>query len=148
MSANNQRRVFVAQAETGTLTDTVVLQVLSAAEIDLARVKIVKEADDLASMTAHDAAVIIMHDDKVDSLLLDETAFAAAKVGACHIVGLWAPGQVQTGIHPAAAKYSTAQIPWDPARLKDELGSDCEHAFLTPDGEEADPNEMEPNECE
>lgn len=148
MSANNQRRVFVAQAESGTLTDTVILQVLSAAEIDLAQVKIVKEAGDLASMTARDAAVTILHDDQVDSSLLSEIAFAGAKAGACHIVGLWAPGQRQTGIHPAAAKYSTAQIPWDPARLKDELGSDCEHAFLTPDGEEADPNEVEPNECE
>lgn len=148
MSANNQRRVFVAQVETGSLTDTVVLQILSAAEIDLARVKVVKEAGDLASMTAHDSAVIILHDDKADCPLLGETAFAAARAGACQIVGLWAPGQAQTGIHPAAAKYSTAQIPWDPARLKDALGSDCEHAFLTPDGEEAELNEVEPNECE
>ncbi|MEI6486983.1 MAG: hypothetical protein WCO11_12070 [Sphingomonadales bacterium] len=148
MSADNHRRVFVAQAETGTQSDIDVLQVLSAAEIDLARVIIVKEVSNLASMTVHDAAVLILHDDQMDSSLLRDTAFAAAKAGACNIVGLWAPGQAQTGIHPAAAKYSTAQIPWDPARLKDELGSDCEHAFLTPDGEEADLNEVEPNECE
>lgn len=148
MSEDIQRRVFVVQAETGTLTDTVVLQILSAAEIDLSRVKIVKEFSDLASITARDAAVIILHDDQANSPLLGETAFAAAKAGVCHIVGLWAPGQTQSGIHPAAAKYGTAQIPWDPARLKEELGSDCEHAFLTPDGEEADPNEVDPNECE
>lgn len=148
MSADNERRVFVVQSEVGSLTDTAILQILSAAEIDLASVKIVKECGDLASITSRDAAVIILQDGQVDSALLGQTAFAAAKVGACHIVGVWAPDQAQTGIHPAAAKYSTAQIPWNPARLKHELGSDCEHAFLTPDGEEADPNEVEPNECD
>lgn len=148
MSQNDQRRVFVAQAENGKLTDTDILQVLSAAEIDLATVKIVTGADDLATMTERDAAVLILEDGNEVSNLLNETAFAAAQQGVCNIVGLWAPGQAQTGIHPAAARYSTAQIPWDPQKLKDELGSDCEHAFLTPDGEEADPNEVEPNECE
>ena len=39
MSQNDQRRVFVAQAENGKLTDTDILQVLSAAEIDLATVR-------------------------------------------------------------------------------------------------------------
>ncbi|KPM21567.1 hypothetical protein AAJ72_14570 [Citromicrobium sp. RCC1885] len=148
MSQNDQRRVFVAQAENGKLTDTDILQVLSAAEIDLATVTIVTRATDLATITERDAAVLILEDGKEDSDLLRETAFSAAKAGVCNIVGLWAPGQTETGIHPAAAKYSTAQIPWDPKKLKDELGSDCEHAFLTPDGEEADPNEVEPNECE
>ncbi|RED11761.1 hypothetical protein [Parasphingopyxis lamellibrachiae] len=148
MSQNEQRRVFVTQAENGALTDTDILQVLSAAEIDLSTVRIVNQADDLGAMTERDAVVLVLQDDQLRSNLMDETAFAAAKEGVCNIVGLWAPGQAQTGIHLAAAKYSTAQIPWDPKKLKDELGSDCEHAFLTPDGEEADPNEVEPNECE
>ena len=148
MSQNEQRRVFVTQAENGTLTDTDILQVLSAAEIDLATVRIVTGADDLSAMTERDAAVLILEDSNESSSLLNEAALAAAREGVCNIVGLWAPDQAQTGIHPAAAKYSTAQIPWDPEKLKDELGSDCEHAFLTPDGEEADPNEVEPNECE
>lgn len=148
MNQSDERRVFVAQEESGTLTDTDILQILSASEIDLATVTIVSRKADLVSMTESDAAILILQDGHVGGELMSATAFTAAQQGLCNIVGLWAPGQAQTGIHPAAAKYSTAQIPWDPQQLKDELGSDCEHAFLTPDGEEADPNEVEPNECE
>ncbi|GEM_PF-3318728 len=148
MSQNGQRRVFVAQAEGKPLSEIDILKLLSAAEIDLGTVKFVETVEDVESLSSIDAVVMILRDDSGESALLDAVAFASAREGVCNIVGVWAPNQSQTGIHPAVAKYSTAQIPWDPTRLKGELGSDCENAFLTPTGEHADPNEVEPNECE
>ncbi|ANK80836.1 MAG: hypothetical protein TEF_08540 [Rhizobiales bacterium NRL2] len=148
MSQNDQRRVFVAQAEGKSLPEIDILKLLSSAEIDLGAVKFVGSAGDLESMTSNDALVIILHDDAGESALLDAAAFAGAQKGVCNIVGIWAPDQAQTGIHPAVAKFSTAQVPWDAEKVKGELGSDCENAFLTPAGENADPNEVEPNECE
>ncbi|MEO0400453.1 MAG: hypothetical protein AAF224_13645 [Pseudomonadota bacterium] len=148
MSQNDQRRVFVAQAEGKSVPEIDILKLLSTAEIDLGAVKFVGGAGDLDGLTSSDAVVMILHDDAGESALLDAAAFAAAQEGICNIVGVWAPGQAQTGIHPAAAKYSTAQVPWDADRVKGELGSDCENAFLTPTGKGADPNEVDPNECE
>lgn len=148
MSQDNQRRVFVVQAENGNVSDTDIFQLLSAAEIDLATVTIVGSGSDVAQISSNDALVLILQDSHVESATMAAAAFKAAHEGVCNIVGAWAPDQIQTGIHPAVAKFSTAQIPWDPERLKEELGSDCEHAFLTPNGDDADPNEVEPNECE
>lgn len=148
MHQHEPRRVFVAQAEGKSLPEIDILRLLSSAEIDLGAVKFVRSTDDLESMTSNDAVVMVLHDDAGDSTLLDAAAFAGAKEGACNIVGVWAPDQAQTGIHPAAAKYSTAQVPWDAEKVKGELGSDCENSFLTPAGDDADPNEVDPNECE
>ncbi len=148
MHQNDQRRVFVAQAEGKSVPEIDVLKLLSSAEIDLGAVKFVGGAGDLDGIMSSDAIVMILHDDAGDSALLDAVAFAGAKEGVCNIVGIWAPDQAQTGIHPAAAKYCTAQVPWDAEKVKGELGSDCENAFLTPAGEGADPNEIDPHECE
>lgn len=148
MSQHNPRRVFVAQAESKSLSEIDILKLLSSAEIDLSTAKFVGSADELQSMTSNDAVMMILHDDADGSALLDAAAFAGAQNGVCNIVGVWAPDQAQTGIHPAVAKYSTAQVPWDATKVKGELGSDCENAFLTPDGKDADPNEVDPNECE
>jgi len=60
MSQNEQRRVFVAQPENGSLTDTDILQVLSAVEIGLATVSIVKQSDEIGAMTEQDAVVLIL----------------------------------------------------------------------------------------
>jgi hypothetical protein len=148
MNQNDQRRVFVAQAEGKSVPEIDILKLLSSAEIDLSSVRFVENQSDLTGLTPNDAVVMILHDDVGESALLDAVAFEAAREGVCNIVGVWAPDQLETGIHPAAAKYSTAQVPWNPEKLKGELGSDCENAFLTPEGENADPNEVEPNECE
>lgn len=148
MSQSDQRRVFVAQAEGKSVPEIDILKLLSTAEIDLGAVQFVGGTGDLDGITSSDAVVMILHDDAGESALLDAAAFAGAQEGVCNIVGVWAPGQAQTGIHPAAAKYSTAQVPWDAEKVKGELGSDCENAFLTPTGEGADPNEVDPNECE
>ncbi|WP_276912381.1 hypothetical protein [Hyphomonas atlantica] len=148
MSQKDQRRVFVAQAEGQWVPEIDILKLLSTAEIDLGAVKFVGDAGDLDDLTSSDAIVMILRDDAGESALLDAAAFAGAREGVCNIVGVWAPGQAQTGIHPAAAKYSTAQVPWEADKVKSELGSDCANAFLTPEGEDADPNEVEPNECD
>lgn len=148
MSQHSPRRIFVAQAESKSLSEIDILKLLSSAEIDLGTTKFVGSTDGLHSMTSNDAIVMILHDESDGNALLEAAAFEGAQKGVCNIVGVWAPGQAQTGIHPAVAKYSTAQVPWDPERVKGELGSDCENVFLTPDGEDADPNEVEPNECE
>lgn len=148
MSQNNPRRVFVAQAEDQFVSEIDILKLLSSAEIDLSAVKFVKEAGDVDDINGADAIILILHDGIGDSPLMEATAFAGAQEGVCNIVGVWAPDQSQTGIHPAAAKYGTAQVPWDAEMVKGELGSDCANAFLTPDGDDADPNEVDPNECE
>jgi hypothetical protein len=148
MSQNIPRRVFVAQAEGTSLPEIDILRLLSRAEIDLGSVTFVENSTDLDGLTSTDAIVMILHDNPGTSTLLDSVAFAGAREGVCSVVALWAPGQSETGIHPSAAKYGTAQVPWDAEKLKDELGSDCEHVFLTPTGEDADPNEVDPNECE
>jgi len=148
MNQNGPRRVYVAQPEGSPLSETDLLQVLSSAEIDLGTVRFVKTPADTSDIRANDALVLVLFDDQGADATQEAASLSAARAGSLNIVGLWAPGQTQTGIHPAVAKYATGQSHWDAAQLKGELGSDCENAFLTPTGDEADPNEVEPNECE
>ena len=148
MSQKDVRQVFVAQAEEKSVSEIDILKLMSSAEIDLGSITFVSGSNGINTLTSNDAIVLILHDDVADSEFLNAVAFAGAQKGVCNIVGVWAPEQSHTGIHPVAAKYATAQVPWDPELLKDELGSDCQNAFLTPEAEEADPNEVDPNECE
>lgn len=147
MSQNDQRQVFVAQAESSELSEIEVYQLLSAAEIDLSTVQFLEPGANVPEMTSKDALVTILPTELIGDPTLEALALEATRAGICTIVGVWPPGVSHGGIHPAAAKHHTAQIPWDGDQLEGELGSDCANAFLTPDGEEADPNEVDAHEC-
>ena len=148
MSQNDQRQVFVAQAESSEFSEIEVYQLLSAADIDLSTVQFVPSGDNVPVMSAKDALVTVLPTELIADESLEAIALQAAGAGVCTIVGVWPPGVSHGGIHPSAAKYHTAQIPWDSEQLESELGSDCANAFLTPDGDEADPNEVDPHECD
>ncbi|KCZ54674.1 hypothetical protein HY29_14080 [Hyphomonas beringensis] len=148
MDQNMKRRVYVVVPDGCTVTEIDALKLLSDAEIDLATVQFVKAEADFAEIASHDAVVIVLDRDHTSDATAEAAALAAAQVGVCAIVGVWAPGQESDGIHPLLLQFGTAQRPWDPGKLKNELGSDCEKAFQNPDGSTSEPNEIEPNECE
>jgi hypothetical protein len=148
MSQNDHRHVFVAQAESSSLSEIEIYELLSAAEIDLSTVVFIKTGEDLPEVAAQDALVTILPTELVPDTSLEQLALQATAAGVCSIVGVWPVGVAAEGIHPAASKYHTSQIPWDGDALEKELGSDCANAFLTPDGEEAKRNEVDPHECD
>ena len=102
----------------------------------------------MARLSPKDIVVTILPADPIVDPVLEALALEATRAGICAIVGVWPPGLSYDGIHPTVAKYHTAQIPWDPDQLEGELGSDCVNAFLKPDGEEAELNEVDPHECD
>lgn len=148
MDQSTNRRVFVALPDGCAVTEIDTLKLLSEAEIDLSSTRFVRSESDLAAMSSKDALVVVLLDNQPGDQGIAMATLAAARAGICNIVGVWAPGQVEAGIHPSMLQFGTAQVPWEPERLKNELGSDCENAFQTADGETAEANEIEPNECE
>lgn len=148
MSQNDHRHVFVAQAESSSFSEIDVYELLSAAEIDLSTVKFIKSGAGVPEMSANDALVTILPTELVPDAFLEALALEATRVGVCTIVGIWPNGVAAEGIHPATSKYHSSQIPWDADQLERELGSDCANTFLTPDGEEAKPNEVDPHDCD
>lgn len=148
MSEDGKRRVFVVPSVGGSPSEIELYKLLSKAEIDLSTIVFLHTVEDMPVIAAKDAVVFVLRDDTPSDPVADAATLAAARAGSCHIVGIWAPDQAEKGIHPAALKYATAQRPWDADKLRNELGSDCSHAFETADGDEAEPNGIEPNECE
>lgn len=148
MNQKTGRNVFVALPQGGALTEIDMLKLLSAAEIDLASVQFIRATSDAIAITANDALVISLSDHQAADASVEAAVLAAARAGSCHIVGVWAPGQSGTAIHADVLQYGTAQVPWSPDDLKHELGSDCANAFQTAEGDAAESNEIEPNECE
>lgn len=148
MSQNDRRHVFVAQAESSSLSEIDIYELLSSAEIDLSTVKFIEPGKGLPEPSANDALVTILPTELVADASLEALALQATSAGICSIVGVWPVGVAAEGIHPAASKYHTSQIPWHGEELEKELGSDCANAFLTPDGEEAKRNEVDPHECD
>lgn len=148
MDQKTGRHVYVALPEASPPSDIEVLRLLSAAEIDLSSVRFIRSGATEQTMERADALVMVLTNSKLADVCLESASLAAARAGVCNIVGVWAPDQPGAGIHPSGLRFTTAQIPWDSNKLKTELGSDCEHAFQTPDGNAATPNEIEPHECE
>lgn len=148
MKQKTNRQIFVALSEKSDTSEIDVFKLLSEAEIDLSTVKFIHSTDDSISFAAADALIFALFDQETADPNVEAAALKAARAGICHIVGIWAPGQHKTSIHPLVLKYGTAQIPWDADQLKMELGSDCANAFQTPGGEPADEIEIEPHECE
>lgn len=148
MNQNANRRVFVALPSGSAVTEIDTLQLLSEAEVDLSSVQFIGSDVDIAKITSVDALVVVLTDGQTTDATVAAATLAAARVGLCNIVGVWAPGQSETGIHPSVLMFGTAQIPWDSGQLKQELGSDCANSFQTSEGKAADANEIDPNECE
>ncbi len=148
MDQKTQRRIIVPLPELAGITEIDMLKLLSEAEIDLSSVKFVETLEEDLGITSDDALVVPLIDQQVADPKIETVVLAATQAGSSYIVGVWAPGQTETGIHPSVLKFGTAQIPWAPEKLKNELGSDCANAFQNPDGEDAEPNEIEPNVCE
>ncbi len=147
MKQTTNRKVFVALSEKSETSEIDVFKLLSEAEIDLSTVNFIHSNDDNTSFSAADALIFVLFDQETADSNVEAAALEAARAGICHIVGIWAPGQQKSSIHPLVLKYGTAQIPWDADQLKMELGSDCANAFQTPGGDPADEIEIEPHEC-
>lgn len=148
MDQKTKRRVYVALPEATDISEIDVLKLLSEAEIDLSSVQFVQTPEENLDITSGDALVFPLTDEQGADEKIAAAALAATRAGSCNIVGIWVPGQNDNGIHPSVLKFGTAQIPWAPEKLKNELGSDCANVFQNSDGEDADPNEIEPNVCE
>lgn len=148
MNQMAKRRVFVANRDEDSVSQIDILRLLSEAEIDLSSVCFIENSSDDISFETIDALVITLFDEQTSDAIVEAIVMAAARAGSCNIVGVWAPGQEETHIHPTIVKFGTAQIPWAANKLKNELGSDCANVFQTPTGDDAEPNEVEPHECE
>ena len=148
MSQKEKRCVFVALPKSSPVSEIEMYKLLSEAEIDLSTVTFLVETDDTFDMGENDTLIVLLTDNEVRDPKVAAAALTAARAGSCNIIGVWAPGQSGKGIHPSALKFATAQIEWNAEKLKTEIGSDCAHAFETPDGKTADPSEIEPNECD
>lgn len=148
MNQKGGRRVVVALQEGSDISEIDVLKLLSEAEIDLSSVHFMKDDDGAPSIAKDDALVVPLFDQQTADVKVEAAVLEAARAGSCQIVGVWAPGQQETAIHPAVLEFGTSQIPWAADQLQNELGSDCANAFQTPDGEEAERNGIEPHECE
>lgn len=148
MTKENKRKVLVSLPSGSGLTEIDMLKLLSESEIDLSSVQFIQSSDEGYDMQKDDALIVVLSKSDLADEKTDAAVISAAQSGSCHIVGIWAPEESQTNIHPMVEKYGTAQIPWDADKLKNELGSDCENVFQTPDGDKADPKEIDPNECD
>ena len=148
MNRKVERRVFVVLPEGSNLSEIDMLKLFSEAEIDLSSVHFIQAVDDDLGITENDALITPLFDEYPEDPRVEAAILEAARAGSCQIVGVWAPGQSETDIHPAVLQFGTAQIPWAADQLQNEFGSDCANAFQTPDGDNADPNEIEPHECD
>lgn len=147
MDQKTKRKVHVILPEES-VSEIDFLKVLSEAEIDLSTVDFITAEGLTQPINKEDAVLVVLLSDQTDSVEVQAVVNAAAQAGSQQIVGMWAPGQTETAIHPEISKFGTAQIPWDSEKLKNELGSDCANVFETPEGDPADPNEVDPNECD
>lgn len=148
MTKDNKRKVFVSLPEESGLTEIGLLKLLSESEIDLSSVQFIQDDNEEYSIRKDDALIIPLSSKSLTDEQTTEAVLAAAQAGSCNIIGIWAPDESQSIIHPMIEKFGTAQIPWDSGKLKNELGSDCANVFQTPEGDPADPKEIEPNECD
>ena len=148
MTKDIKRKVYVSLPEKSGLTEIGLLKLLSESEIDLSSVQFIRGNNEEYSIQKDDALIIPLSSNSLTNEQTAEVVLAAAQAGSCNIVGIWVPDESQSMIHPMIEKFGTAQIPWDSEKLKDELGSDCANVFQTPEGDPADPKEIDPNECD
>lgn len=97
-------------------------------------------------LSAIDVLIVVLDlaltgDERIERMML------AAAQGGCTVVGIWKPGEKQDAIHPALAKYGSAQIPWDAEKLRTAIETDCPAPFETAEGEESKPHYVKPNKC-
>jgi len=105
------------------------------------------ETDEGAVEFSEDDCVIIpLEGATADDKRIERLVLKAAQA-ACSIIGVWAPGENDQTIHPAVAKYGTAQVPWDAAKLKDVLRTVCPPPYQTPSGAPSKGHDIKPNNC-
>lgn len=115
-------RVRIYRPDDVTLNDAALRTLLSEAECAEAGPS--DEADSL---------LIVLTPDLVDGPELEDALKAAVKASLC-VVAIW-PRGATVGVTPGAInKYASDIIIWDPARLQDTLGDDCDPHYDDPDG--------------
>ncbi len=102
--------------------------------------------EDAVEFSDDDCVIIPLEDTTADDERIERLVLKAAQA-ACSIIGVWAPGEKGETIHPAVAKYGKAQVPWDPAKLKDVLRTDCPPPYQTPSGAPSKGHDITPNKC-
>lgn len=105
------------------------------------------ETDEAAvEFSGDDCVIIILEDATADDERIERLVLKAAQV-ACSIIGVWAPGEKRETIHPAIARYGKAQVPWDAAKLRDVIHTDCPPPYQTPSGTPSKGHDLKPNRC-
>ncbi|MFQ5564593.1 MAG: hypothetical protein ACE5FO_13615 [Parvularculaceae bacterium] len=125
-------KTLVIRAEKSQVTEDEAIALLIDAGETESDIEVI-EADrdeDAVEFSEHDCVIIpleeaTMDDDRVDRLVLK------AAQAACSIIGVWVPGERRETIHPAIARYGKAQVPWDAAKLRDVLHTDCPPPYQT-----------------
>lgn len=102
--------------------------------------------EDAVEFSEYDCVIIPLEDATADDKRIERLVLKAAQA-ACSIIGVWAPGENDQTIHPAAAKYGAAQIPWDSKKLRDALDQKCPEAFESPEGDQSHPHKKRYNKC-
>lgn len=102
--------------------------------------------EDAVEFSEHDCIIIPLEEETTDDERVGRLVLKAAQA-ACSIIGVWALGEKRETIHPAIARYGKAQVPWDAAKLRDVLHTDCPPPYQTPSGTPSKGHDIKPNRC-
>lgn len=141
-------KILVIRADDSEITEEEVTTLLVDAGESEADIEFVDpEADvDVVEFSEEDCIIIPLEEATADDERVERLVLKAAQA-ACSVVGVWAPGAKNETIHPAIAKYGTAQIPWDAAKLRDVLHTNCPPPYQTPSGTPSRGHDIKPNKC-
>lgn len=148
--SSSNRKIYVVKPSSSVVEDLDIISKFQDAQIDLATISITSETLTSNQIQPCDAIVLILSGSVSETEIISKSAFAATQAGAQNVVGIWHGTELRDmpAMHPALQKYSTAQIGWCSKALAEELGADCPHAFVDPDGNLVPETEIDPHECE
>lgn len=141
-------RILVICADDSEITEEEVTTLLVDAGESEADIKFVDPEADVEEIefSEDDCIIIPLDETAADDERVERLVFKAAQA-ACSVIGVWAPGEKNETIHLAIARYGTAQVPWDPAKLRDALRADCPPPYQTPSGTPSRGHDIKPNKC-
>lgn len=90
--------------------------------------------------------VVVLDDEILANTTLEAIVMMATSQG-CRLIGVWASGETGAAIHPAVAKYGTAQIPWDAHKFAAALEAECPAPFENSDGTQSARHRVKYNKC-
>jgi hypothetical protein len=141
-------RILVIRADDSEITEEEVTTLLVDAgesESDIEFVDPEANVEEI-EFSEDDCIIIPLDEAAADDERVERLVLKAAQA-ACSVIGVWAPGEKNETIHLAIARYGTAQVPWDPAKLRDVLRADCPPPYQTPSGTPSRGHDIKLNKC-